>query len=46
MSYWLRALIALPDGPECNFQQPLVGSQSSEWDPMASFGVSEDSVLI
>ena len=44
MAQWLRALTALPDGPEFNSQQPHGGSQPSvRGDLMPSSGVSEDS---
>jgi hypothetical protein len=47
MAQWLRALTALPDGPEFNSQQPHGGSQPSvRGDLMPSSGVSEDSYSV
>jgi hypothetical protein len=44
MTQWLRALTALPEGPEFNSQQPHGGSQPSAVtrSDLAFSGVSED----
>ena len=43
MAQWLRALTALPEGPEFNSQQPHGGSQPPMMRSTPSSGASEDS---
>jgi hypothetical protein len=46
MAQWLKALTALPRGPEFNSQQPHSGSQPSVMEFDALSGVSEDSYSV
>jgi hypothetical protein len=43
MAQWLRALTALPEVLSSIPSNHMVAHNHLEWDPMPSFGVSEDS---
>ena len=43
MAQWLRALTALPEVLSSIPSNHMVAHNRLEWDPMPSFGVSEDS---